>query len=437
MSKLTIGLDRLLSSDALQGAGLRDGHRNRPHVKRGVEPHKLEEFAGEQNWLVSSGQVQLLLGEALDKLPNVVEISLQDASEIRKSSRPGSRELLVSYGTAAAYRQTGIDLLGDEARLHSQDRFADVVFSAALLAAARTGKQLRAVTVNMQKQNMGLSSSAFLLPKSYVESFRPALQALHSLDLSVSFTHSAVGSLVNGSLGFLHWQHHHLFSLLEHTPNLVILRVRSKGQSFLEDGIIGWLACLADLSSGKQVLGSRLHGPLHANPNDITPTQRLGALRELGLGNMTAPTASISKALLNLAGSLRHMHLDVVVVSVARDDDELDNNPRSPNAWTSIFREMSESLNLEEFRVCSLGHQTPSCSSNGNRHQVAFLKSRLGAQSGPHNGLLNVWSYAGDVLAVKNFLLEAAEKTVIICTSCKERNIGYRSFEDMIEEQGE
>ncbi|XXG96304.1 hypothetical protein Hte_002585 [Hypoxylon texense] len=431
LSKLTIGLDRLLSSDALHGSGLRDGHGNGPHVKRGVEPYRLEEFAGEQNWLVSSGQVQLLLGEALDNLPNVVEISLRDASKAKVSSRPGARELLVSYGTAVTYRQTGVDLLRDEARLHSQDRFADVVFSAALLAAARTGKQLKAVTVDLQKQNMGLSSSAFLLPKSYVESFRPALETLRSLDLSVSFTHSAVGSLVNGSLGFLDWQHHHLFSLLEYTPNLVILRVRSKGQSFLEDGIIGWLASLADVSKGKQVLSSRLHSPLR---DGITQTARLGALRELELGNMTAPTASISKALLHLAGSLRQLYLYTVVVSVSRDDDELDNNPRSPNAWTSIFREMSQSLSLEEFKVCSLGHQTPTCSSNGSRHQVAFLKSGSGAQSGPDNGLLNAWSYAGGVLAVKNFLLEAAEKTVIICSGCKERNFGYRSFEDMMEE---
>ncbi|KAI1769798.1 hypothetical protein F4818DRAFT_450782 [Hypoxylon cercidicola] len=427
LSKLTIGLDRLLSSDALHSSGIRNGDGNHPHIRRGVDLFRLDEFAVEQNWLVSSGQVQLLLGEALDNLPNVVEISLRDGSEARESGRPGSRELVASYGTAVIYRQTGIDLLEDEVHIRSQDRFADVVFSAALLAVARAGKQLKTITVNMQKQNMGLSSSAFLLPKSYIESFKPTLQTLHSLDLSVSFTHSAVGSPVNGSLGFLHWQHHHLFSLLECTPNLVSLRIRSRGQSFLEDGIIGWLACLADLSNGKQVSGSRLHGPVKASRDGIT---RLRALGELELGNMTAPTASISKALLHFAGSLRRLYLHMVVVSVARDDDELDNNPRSSNAWTSIFRKMSESLNLEEFRVCSLEHQTPTCA----RHQVAFLKSKVGAQSGPRNGLLNAWSYAGGVSAMRSFLLEAAEKTLIICTGCKRRNFGYRSFEDMVEE---
>ncbi|KAI6084309.1 hypothetical protein F4821DRAFT_243148, partial [Hypoxylon rubiginosum] len=428
LSKLTIGLDRLLSSHALNNLGLRNGDVNRPQVKSGVELRKLDQFADEQNWLLSTGQIQLLLGEALDNLPNVVEISLRDTNVERKLGRPESRKLLVSYGITAVCHQTGINLLGDEAHFHSLDRFADIVFSATLLAAVRTGKQLKAITVNIQKQNMGLSSSAFVLPQSYIESFRPVLQTLRSLDLSVSFTHSAAGSPVNGSLGFLPWQHHHLFSLLECTPNLVSLRVRSKGQSFLEDGIIGWLACLSDLSNGKKL--SRLIGPLRSG---MPLLQRLRALRELELGNMTAPTASISKALLHFAGSLRQLYLHTVVVLVAEDDDELDNNPRSPNAWASIFRQMSEFLNLEEFKVCSLGHQTPTCSSSRNSHQVAFLKSKVGAQSGPRNGLLNAWSYTGGVLAMKSFLLEAADKTVIICTSCRQRNPGYRSFEDIID----
>ncbi|KAI1765239.1 hypothetical protein GGR53DRAFT_519772 [Hypoxylon sp. FL1150] len=433
LSKLTIGLDRLLSSDALQSYGLRTGSVNQPHVKTGVQLRKLGQFADEQNWLVSTGQIQLLLGEALNNLPNVAEISLRDTTLEGKSSRPGSRKLLVSYGLTTVCRQTGISLLEDDA-IHSLDRFADMVFSATLLAVVRAGKQLKAITVDIQKQNMGLSSSAFVLPQSYVESFWPTLQALKSLDLSVSFTHSAAGSPVNGSLGFLFWQYHHLFSLLECTPNLVSLRVRSKGQSFLEDGIIGWLAHLADLSNGKTVLKSHMYGPFNAIGDHIPESRRLRALKELELGNMIAPVASISKALLHLAGSLRKLYLHTVVVSVARDDDELDKNPRSPNAWATIFRRMSGLLNLEELEVCALGHQTPTCSSSGNRHQVAFLRSDSGAQSGPRNGLLNAWSYTGGVLVMKSFLLEVAEKTVIICSSCKEMNPGYMSFEDLIDE---
>ncbi|KAI0180698.1 hypothetical protein GGR52DRAFT_521336 [Hypoxylon sp. FL1284] len=429
LSKLTIGLDRLQSSDALHSSGFRDGEINRPHVKRGINPHKLEELAIEQTWLVSSGEVQLLLGEALANLPNVIEINLRDASAAKEYSRPGSHQLVVSYGTAAVRRQTGIDLLGDNALLHSQDRFADVVFSAALLAAARSGKQLKVITANILKQDTGFSSSAFLLPEKYMESFGPALQTLHSLDLSVTFTHSAVGSLVNGSLGFLHWQRHHLFSLLERTPNLASLRIRSKGQSVLEDGMIGWLACLADVPNGKPISSLRSHGP-----TGIAQTHGFRALRELELGSMIARTASISKALLYFAASLRQLHLHTVAVSVTRDDEELNNNPRNPNAWTCIFREMAESLSLEEFRVCSLGHQTPTCSTNGNRHQVAFLKSKEGAQSGPRNGLLNAWSYAGGAVAMKSFLLEVAEKTVIICASCRVMNVGYLSFEDTVGE---
>ncbi|KAI1374734.1 hypothetical protein F4677DRAFT_424588 [Hypoxylon crocopeplum] len=434
LSKLTIGLDRLYSSDALPSFVRQDWDPDRTHVKKGMEPDKLEEFSVEQNWLLSSGRLQLLLKEVLDNLPNVVELSLRDANTVRETRRPESNRQLVSYGTADVRRQTGVDFLDRETHLHSQDTFAEIVFSAALLAIARSGKRLNVIAADIQTKDIGLSSSAFAIPESFIESLRPTLQNLQSLDLAVSFTYVPLGSFARGSLGFLRWQPHYLFPFLARTPNLVCLRVKTKGDSFLEDGVIGWFAWLAALSNGEQVECSRLHGgPLHNGFGHIPPAPRFRALRELELVNMSAPSASLSKALLYLAGSLRKLSLYAVGISVDQVDDELDSNPRSPNAWTSIFRDMSKFLSLESLEVGSLGHHTSACSTKSNRHQVAFLKSNVGEQSGPRNELLNVWLCAGSSLAMKDFVLEVADKTIIICTSCKQRNPGYRAYEDIVE----
>ncbi|KAI2610421.1 hypothetical protein GGR54DRAFT_651775 [Hypoxylon sp. NC1633] len=433
LSKLTIGLDRLRSSRALSNIVVQDRDAGRPQVRGGIDADKLEELSVEQNWLASSGRLQLLLYEALNNLPNVVEICLRDANVAGDSSRPGSGSLRASYGVAEIFRETGVDFLGDDVRLLSQDHFVEIVFSAALLAVARSSKRLDAISADIQTSEVGLSSSAFAMPRSFLEYLKPTMHNLQSLDLSVSFTYVPLGSFAGGSNGFLQWQPHYLFLFLAHTPNLTCLRVRTKGQGFKDDGIVGWLAWLAALSNGEEAERSRFWGPLPRDFDRTTAAQRFRALRELELANMTAPTASLVKVLLYLAGSLRKLGLRTVGVLVTRTDDELDSNPRSPNAWASIFREISRSLDLEEMVVGYLGHHTPNCSTNGNRHQVAFLKSDTGRQSGPRNELLNTWSHTGSVSNMKNFLLEAADKTIIICTSCKQRNPSYRSYEDILE----
>ncbi|KAI1406888.1 hypothetical protein F5Y13DRAFT_183824 [Hypoxylon sp. FL1857] len=434
LSKLTIGLDRLYSGDAVASHGDRNRSVNNSLVKDGIDPDKLEDLAAEQSWLISSGQLQVLLGKALDNLPNVVELDLRDVNAARGFSRPGSSEPSVSYGVAEVRRRTGVDLLNDDSHLHLQDQFADIIFTAALLAVVRSGKRLDSISVDIQKRDKGLSSSAFFTPDSLGEPLSLAVQNLHSLDLSISFTYVSLGNYSQGSLAFLPWQSHYLFKLLEYTPNLVRLRVVSKGDSFLKDGIIGWLAQLVDLSSGTRVEGSRAYGSLHASLDHLTLAQRYQALQHLELENMVASATSLSKVLLHLTGSLRKLCLCMVGVSVGPDDDELDNNPKSPNAWTSLFRAMSTSVSLESLHISSLGHHISSRPANDNRHQVAFLNSAVGVQSGPRNGLLNTWSHAGDIPTMKSFLLEVAEKTVIICTTCKKRNAGYRSFEDILQE---
>ncbi|KAI8959559.1 hypothetical protein F5Y11DRAFT_359135 [Daldinia sp. FL1419] len=428
LTKLTIGLDRLYSSDALPNSG-----RSRRVNRRGIEPYKLEELAAEQNWLVNSGRLQLLLGEALKNLEHVVDLSLQDTNAVRECCRPGLCQRLVSYGVAEVCRRTGVDFLSDEPHLHSQDQFADMVFSAALLAVARSRKRLDAISVNIQRQDMGLSSSAFVFPRSLLESLRPTLQSLRSLNLSVSFTYVSLGSFAQGSMGFLRWQPHYLFSLLEESPNLVSLRVVSKGQSFLLDGVIEWLARLADLSAGKQAEEAEGLHVLSASLDRVTLSHGFQALRDLELGNMTAPSSSLSKIILHLATSLRKLRLFMIGVTVLPGDDELDNNPGCPNSWASIFREMSTYSSLEELEIGFLGHHTANCTGNTNRHQVVFLKSEDGTQSGPPGGLFNTWSYADSVISMKGFLVELAEKTVIICARCKQRNPGYRSFEELFE----
>ncbi|KAI0384746.1 hypothetical protein F5Y04DRAFT_269228 [Hypomontagnella monticulosa] len=432
LSKLTIGLDRLYSSDALPSFTLQNWDADNPHVRRGIEPHKLEELAVEQNWLISSGRFQLLLGEALDNLPGVVQLSLRDAEALREPYRPGSNPLVVSYGTAEVHRQTGIDFLSDDRHLHSQDQFADVVFSIVMLATARSGKKLDAITVDVRRQNMGLSSSAFVIPKSLLGSLGQSLHGLGTLDVAVGFSYIPLGSFAHGSQGFLQWQPHYLFSFLEYTPNLTCLRVRSRGNSFLLDGIVNWLARLADLSNGKQVEASNAYGDSYSTVNYKPSTPRFQALQELELENMIALTESLSKALMHLAATLRRLRLRMIGVTVTTGDEELDNNSRSPNAWASIFRQMSRAANLEELQVGLLGHHTVTCTGNSNRHQVAFLKSEMGVQSGPSDGLLNTWSHAGTVPDMKKFLLDVAEKTAIICSRCKQTNSGYWSSEDVL-----
>ncbi|OTB04101.1 hypothetical protein M426DRAFT_321197 [Hypoxylon sp. CI-4A] len=434
LSKLTIGLDRLYSADAAEGArGRNYAVYNGPGAK-GIDPHKLEELFSEQNWLLASGDFQLLLGEALENLPNVVDISIRDANVVRSTCRPESNQHLVSYGVTEICRQTGVDLLSDESHLMLQDQFADIVFTATLFAAARTGKRLNAITTDIQKRGMGLSSLAFVIPESLSDPLRLTLENLQSLDLSVSFTYAPLGSFSHGSLGFLRWQSHYLFKLLEYATNIVRLRVKSQGQSMVKDGVIGWLAKLVDLLKGEEVEPSHLYGTLHASIDNLALAQRFQTLQHLELENMIAPAKSLCKVMMQLTGSLRKLNLCMVGVSILPADDELDNNPCSPNAWRLIFREMTKSDSLEELHVDSLGHHTQNCSRVDNRHQVVFLPSEIGVQSGPRNGLLlNTWSHAGSNAVMKNFLLELVGKTFVICDNCKQRNAGYRTIEDILE----
>ena len=84
------------------------------------EAERLEELAVEQNWLAGSGQLQILLGEALSRLPNLVELTIRDINVPSGSLRPESGQLAVSYGTAQVLRETGVDFVSHESHLLSQ-----------------------------------------------------------------------------------------------------------------------------------------------------------------------------------------------------------------------------------------------------------------------------------------------------------------------------
>lgn len=92
---------------------------NVPHRGK-FEDQDREELAVEQNWLVSSGKLQLLLGEALSRLPNLVELTIRDYNVPNNSCRPGSREVVVSYGTRRVLSYTGVDFVAHESHLISQ-----------------------------------------------------------------------------------------------------------------------------------------------------------------------------------------------------------------------------------------------------------------------------------------------------------------------------
>ena len=146
---------------------------------------------------------------------------------------------------------------------------------------------------------------------------------------------------------------------------------------------------------------------------------------------MKAPGRTVCKILQCLATSLRRLTFSKIALCVSSDDDELDNNPSRPNAWSSIFSYMHGSLNLEQLFLSSLEHHTPSCSRQ-NGHPVAFIPSNFGIQSGPTNGLLYVWSHRGSADTIKDFLEELNAKTIILCRDCKKRNLGYGSVEGIL-----
>ncbi|KAI3327807.1 hypothetical protein HD806DRAFT_531142 [Xylariaceae sp. AK1471] len=446
LTHLTIGLDRLHSSDALHPVAhtLQDV----PLVKAGIDPYKLEALTLEQNFLVSSGQFQLMLSEGLGNLPCLEELSLRDHNVPRRTRRPGMNPLLVSYGWSYILQEAGIDFTGAASHLDNyDDRFVDIVFSATLLALARSQTRINALTVDIRQGNVGLSSSAFSMPTFFYRDVHPTLFNLRSVDLSVSFTQVTLGSYSSRSNSFLKWQKHQLFAFLQQTPNLVTLRVRSKEQGFFADGIIGWLASFLDPTepeeccegNGQTQFENQLEISYKGNvPGDpramMLPhfEHRFEALVELELANMKAPARTVCRILRSLSRSLKRLTFYKMALRVNKDDNELDNNPRKPNAWSAVFLDMHSSLTLEQLALSSLEHHTPSCSRH-NGHPVAFLPSNFGVQSGPDNGLLHAWSHQGSFNTISDFLKELHLKTIIICRKCKQRNVGYRSVEEILE----
>ncbi|TGJ88112.1 hypothetical protein E0Z10_g692 [Xylaria hypoxylon] len=401
LKRLTIGLDRFHISDAL--ARFADHWdttlpptQDTPLVKTGIDPYKLEALTLEQDFLVNSGKFQLMLSEALSNLSYLEEFNLRDRNTPRKTRRAGLSVVLVSYGWSHLFRETGIDFTDTESHLSNYDeRFVDIVFSGTLLALAQSQIRVNALTVAISQGNVGLSSSAFSLPRFFYQDIHPTLFNLRSLDLSVSFTQSMLSSYSSRSNSFMKWQTHQLFAFLQQTPNLVTLRVQSKEQGFFADGIVGWLASLLsdpnEPEEHSEINETYSRGDFPGDPQAMMLPHfehRFQALAELHLGNMKAPARTVCKILRGLSRSLRLLTFYRMALCVKSDDgDELDNDPQKPNAWSAVFLDMHSSVQLERLTLSSLEHHTPSCSFH-NGHPVAFFPSNFGVQSGPSNGLL-------------------------------------------------
>jgi hypothetical protein len=159
---------------------------------------------------------------------------------------------------------------------------------------------------------------------------------------------------------------------------------------------------------------------------------RFQGLVELELANMSAPTRTVQGILRSLSSSLKRLTLNKIALLVQQDDNELDNNPLRPNAWSAVFLDMHASCALERLALSALEHYTEKCSRQ-NGHPVAFLPSNYGAQSGPTNGLLHAWSHEGTSDTIRDFLKELYTKTIVICRKCKRSNKGYRLVEEILE----
>jgi hypothetical protein len=244
-----------------------------PLVKAGIDPYKLEALTIEQNFLVYSGQLQLMLSEALGNLSCLEELSLRDHNIPRRTKHSGTNPLLLSYGWSYILKEAGIDFTGAASRLDKyDDRFVDTVFLATLLALARSQTRIKALTVDIQG-NLGLSSSAFSIPPFFSRDVHPTLLNLRSLDLSVSFIQVPLGSRSSRANSFLKWQKHQLFAFLQQTPNLVTLRIHSKEQGSFADGVIGWLASFLDRTELEECYEENRRmpnaGQLGINPESI------------------------------------------------------------------------------------------------------------------------------------------------------------------------
>ncbi|KAH9885934.1 hypothetical protein F4778DRAFT_786983 [Xylariomycetidae sp. FL2044] len=438
LKRLTIGLEKFNSGNALPrfrdywDPGTRTvRRRSSPLAGDGIDPYRLDTMAVEQNTLITSGKLQLMLGEVLQRLPQLDELSLRDTIMPRSSrARPDSDNLLVSYGAARILRDTGIDMTTTGSHLHRyDDQFVDTVFSNVLLAATRSQARIKRLIVDIKVSEVGLSSSAFALPNFLLPDVQPVLFSLESIELPVSFIQVVFGSYTNGSNGFLQWQRHQLFSFLGMAPNATRLRIESKQQGFVPEGIVGWLAGLQDdgamtaLAPGTPESMSMMPGGRHFH-----------SLRDLELVNMATTSKALLEALSHMSSSLERLTLNKISVSVGKEDDELDNNPKSPNAWSAVFQTLSDTLKPRYVFLSTLQHKTERCSTRQkDGHEVAFARSPLGTQSHLPNKKISEWWASGNIEDMREFLRIVAENTFIICPWCKEaRNNGYRSFEESL-----
>ncbi|KAI0517338.1 hypothetical protein F5B22DRAFT_118799 [Xylaria bambusicola] len=436
LTSITIGLDRLHTIDALPrfADSWDDFNHTIPGdtlVKAGIDPYKLETFTREQDFLLSSGKLQLMLSEAFSNLSRLEELIIRDHKIPRRKARIGMCDLLVSYGWSYILRETGIDFTGPELHLNNyDDSFIDIVFSSTILALAQSRLQINTLKGDIFHPNIGLSSSAFTIPEFIHQDIHPVLFNLRSLYLAVSFVQVPLGSYSTRSNSFLKWEKHQLFSFLEKTPNLDSLRISARRQGHIVDGIMGLLAIFLDPADPAAETNHALYraGILNDSRLLIIPPfeHRFRALKELEMCNMTVPIRDICKILDCLSPSLRVLTLIRIALIVQGDDDEMDNNPFRPNAWSSLFSRMNTSLNLEQLALASLEHHTPSCSLQ-NGHSVAFLPSNIGKQRGPPNGILYSWSHQGSADTIREFLEVLQVKTIVLCRTCKTRNAGYMS----------
>ncbi|KAI1815681.1 hypothetical protein GGS20DRAFT_316392 [Poronia punctata] len=450
VTSLIVGLDRFHSCDArIRGRDLWTRFNSGPEVasepvvKDCVDPYKLDGFTNEQNFLINSGQLSIMLSEALGNLPCLRELGLRDYNTPRKKARFGMDSSLLSYGWSFILQETGIDFRRVEAQLDDyDDRYVDTVFSATLLALARSRVRIDALTVDIRHASIGVSSSAFVIPAFFHRDIHQTLFNLKTLDLSVGFTQAPVGSYSSRCDSFESWQTHQLFSFLQETPNLSALRVRSKQKGLSEDGIIDWLSTTLN-PFGQEYPGDRdrdrtRHGqyyrlgvPSEAPPMMLPQSRHhFQGLVELELASMSASTRNLQSILRSLSNSLRRLTLHKIALVVAYDDEDHKNRSAKPNAWRTIFSDMHNVLSLEQLSVSTLEHHTESCSGN-NGHPVAFSYSTLGTQSRLSNGLLNAWSHRGTAHAVKYFLEELYFKTFIICGECR-KTTGYSTVDEIL-----
>ncbi|KAI0019461.1 hypothetical protein F4780DRAFT_746974 [Xylariomycetidae sp. FL0641] len=447
LKHLTIGLDRFSSKDVMPHFGEYHDHltyhTQLPPFRGGIHTKSFIGYAVEQNFLVNSGHLQSMLTEALGNLKGLESLSLADSNVPSTSCRPGARPLVVGYGAPRVFRESGVNFCDEESHFPAYERpFADTVFAAVLLALSNSGtrlKELGGLAVRIQQNRAGLSTSAFALPDFVRRDLDPVLSRLTSLDLSINFCQAPGEERPNSSAIFFPWQHHQVLSLLALTPNISKLRLEAKDNALYGKAVIQLFADLLCTSANEDEApetessrtvdsggSSDLLPLINANGTALSSREsKFRVLEELEFDNFMTRPRSLGKVLSLLSGSLKKLHLKEVTLEIHNKDNEFDNKPDYPNAWTALFQELNK-LNLEEISLVKLGHHTE-CAKNTRVHQVAFLHSNIGAQdfSSPQaTGVPVAWhSSARD--RMDDFLDELSSKTIIICSTCKEKNPDY------------